>query len=136
MNIRLLNTTIIAVIVTLCLCTSLPIGAEPLTAADYVALELEARRITLDGVKDRLILLQGSADFESQLQHDSNTRQQVDSLYQIYGVTLPGALVWASHNRQAINDYLAERPDQQAEYERIADELDAVSKQIQTLLQR
>ena len=83
-----------------------------------------------------MILLQANANFDKQLQQDSNTRQQVDNVYQQYGITVPSALVWASQHQQAINNYLTDHPDQQDEYDRIADELDAVSTQIQTLLQR
>lgn len=136
MHIRLLNTAVTAVILIFCLNTSIPVSAEQLTVADYVTLELEARRITLMGVRQRLALLQSNATFDIQMQEDNAIQQQVDNIYRQYGITIPSALIWASQHRQAIDNYLTNHPDQQDEYDRIADELDAVSKQIQTLLQR
>ncbi|ODS24342.1 hypothetical protein AB835_04035 [Candidatus Endobugula sertula] len=134
MNTQLLKTILRASALTACLCAFSLSQVETLTAADYVAMELEARQITLDGVRDRLALLQANAGLDTQLAGDSDTQQQVDDVFQQYGMTLSSALAWATQHRQAIDDYLAQHPAQQAEYDRIARELETVSTQIQALV--
>lgn len=107
--------------------------AQEMTAADYIAMDLQARQITLDGVRDRLALLQLGAGLDTQLESDADTQQQVDAIYQHYGLTSSSAIAWATQHTTVIADGLTDNPDQQAEYDRIARELDTLSDHIQSL---
>lgn len=107
--------------------------AQDINAADYVAMDLQARQITLQGVRDRLTLLELGADLPTQLEQDSETQQAVEAVYTLSGTSSGQAIAWATHNPQAIADWLADHPEQQAEYDRIARELDEASTQIQAL---
>lgn len=104
-----------------------------ISAADYVAMDLQARQLTLDGVRDRLSLLQLDAGLDAQLDQDAEIQQDIDAVYQQHNMTSSSAIAWATKNNKAITDWLANNPDHQAEYDRIARELDAVSQQIQAL---
>lgn len=134
---NIFNTTVKAaatvVAIVALLSTSTVVMAQEITAADYVAMDLHARQLTVDGVKDRLALLQLGADLDTQLQQDAETQQDVEAAYQQYDMTASSAIAWATQHRQAIIDWLANNADQQSEYDRIAKELDTVSTQIQTL---
>ena len=107
-------------------------AAQEMTAENYIALDLEARQVTLEGVWERLVLLQLGADLSLQLQHDAQTQQKVEAIYAEAGTTLAKTVVWATHNTQAINRWLARHPDVESEYARINRELDEASAQIES----
>ena len=113
------NTVKVAAMATVLLFSSLSI-AEEITAADYVAMDLQTRQMTLEGVKDRLVLLQSGSTLATQLESDAQTQQQVSEVYQAYGITSSKAIAWATQHSQAITQWLNAHPDQQAEYDRIA----------------
>jgi len=115
------------------LCSSTFSLAQDMTAANYIAMDLQARQITLNGVRDRLTLLQSAASLEKQLASDADTQQQVDVVYQRNGMTSSRAIAWATQHALNIAKQRAKSPEQQAEYDRIASELDTVSTQIQLL---
>ncbi len=121
-----------AAIATVLFTSSLSVAQE-IAAEDYVAMDLQARQLTLNGVRDRLSLLQLNAGLDTQLDQDADIQQGVETVYQQYGMTASSAIAWATQHSQAITDWLANNPGQQAEYERIARELEAVSTQIQAL---
>ncbi|MCP3670951.1 MAG: hypothetical protein GY814_11065, partial [Gammaproteobacteria bacterium] len=107
--------------------------AQEITAEQYVSMDLQARQLTLEGVRDRLSLLQLNAGLDTQLDQDAEIQQEIEAVYQQHNMTASSAVAWATQNNQAITDWLASNPDQQAEYDRIARELEAVSTQIQAL---
>jgi hypothetical protein len=128
-----LKTTISAAIATLLLALSSVAAAQEFTAADYVTMDLQARQFTLDGVRDRLFLLQLNAGLDAQMDQNMEIQEDVETIYQSYGMTASSALAWATQNREAITGWLTTNPNHQAEYDRIARELEAVSNQIQAL---
>lgn len=136
--IRLIKQTVKAAALATLLCVSLfsislKINAQDITVADYVAIDLQARQLTLEGVRDRLSLLQLNAGLDAQLDQDAEIQQEIEAVYQQHNMTSSSAIAWATQHSQAIADWLANNPDQQAEYDRISRELDAVSQQIQAL---
>ncbi|MBX2809166.1 MAG: hypothetical protein KTR20_11095 [Cellvibrionaceae bacterium] len=139
MTIRWITQAVTAVILTTVLLTAFNTAAQDanitgIGVADYVAMDLQARQLTLDGVRDRVTLLKLDAGLDAQLDQDAEIQQDIESVYQQHNMTAASSLAWATKNKQAITDWLANNPDQQAEYERIARELDAVSTQIQALI--
>ena len=116
------------------LATPIISAAQQLTVEDYVNLDLTARQLTLDGAKARLALLQDGADVATQVRQDNQIRQQVDNLYHAAGMTAAGTLNWAARHAQAIADYLARYPNRQADYDRLASQLDEVSRRIDALV--
>ena len=133
MRIRLIKQTVKAATFAALLFTSLHTMAQDITVADYVAMDLQARQLTLNGVRDRLSLLQLDAGLDAQLDQDAEIQQEIETVYEQHNMTASSAIAWATKNNQAIADWLANNPDHQAEYDRIARELDAVSIQIQAL---
>ena len=107
--------------------------ADDLDAQSYIAIDLQARQLTLDGVHARLNLLRQQADMDSQLAQDHETRQMIEAIYAAYGTSVSQAVAWAGRNREAIGDWLSDHPEQQAEYDRLARELDSLSLQLQAL---
>lgn len=105
--------------------------AEPLTPEVYVHMDLQARQITLDGVKQRKELLANGASLDAQMRASDATRQAVDAVYHTQGVSSGQALAWYRQNANQLMDWLAEHPELSEEYERIAAELDALSRQLQ-----
>jgi len=108
--------------------------AQEMNEKNYVAMDLQARQATLEGVRDRLTLLELSADLSTQFEQDSQTQQAVEAIYTDSGMTSAQAITWATRNQQAIARWLADHPELQTEYDRIARELDEVSTQIQALV--
>ena len=138
MIIEFIKQTIKATVLTSLLLTALSSGAQApntasISAADYVAMDLQARQLTLEGVRDRLTLLQLNAGLDAQLDQDAEIQQAIEAVYQQYNMTAATLFAWATQNKTAITAWLANHPDQQAEYDRIARELNAVSTQIQAL---
>ncbi|MBL1275074.1 MAG: hypothetical protein COB30_003210 [Ectothiorhodospiraceae bacterium] len=129
---HLFNTVKVAAVMTL-LFTASSSFAQEMTAEHYISMDLQARQLTLEGVKDRLSLLQFNAGLGRQLDQDAETQQDVGAVYQQHNMTASRAIAWATQHTQAIIQWLKEHPDQQAEYDRISRELDAVSTQIQAL---
>lgn len=105
--------------------------ADPLTPKAYVRMDLQARQITLEGVKQREELLATGASLEEQMRASDATRQKVDAVYRLQGVSSGQALAWYRQNANRLMDWLAEHPELSKEYERIAAELDALSRQLQ-----
>ncbi len=144
MTVRLIKQTVTAVILANLVLTSLffislksaaqASNVTGISAADYVAMDLQARQLTLEGVRDRLALLQLNAGLDAQLEQDTEIQQDIDVVYQQYNMTAASAIAWATKNNEVIKAWLANNPSQQAEYDRIARELDAVSTQIQALM--
>ncbi|MEW5250843.1 hypothetical protein [Microbulbifer sp. 2201CG32-9] len=126
---------IVAPVFLLLVCAVFPTvsKAQEITVEHYIAMDLLARQATLDGVRQRLNLLQSRADRPEQLAQDSKTRQSVEAIYADFGTTSAQAVAWATRNRQAINHWLDGNPGLQAEYARIARELEQVSARIQAL---
>ena len=125
-----------AVVLTALNATAQDADTSGISAADYVAMDLQARQLTLEGVRNRLTLLQLKAGLDAQLDQDAEIQQDIKAIYQQHNMTSANSLAWATKNKQAITDWLANNPEQQAEYDRIARELDAVSVQIQALTHR
>lgn len=105
--------------------------AEPLTPEVYVQMDLQARQITLEGVKQRNDLLANGASLDAQMRASDATRQAVDAVYQMQGISSGQALAWYRQNDNQVMGWLAEHPDLSEEYERIAAELDVLSLQLQ-----
>jgi hypothetical protein len=107
--------------------------AQEMTVERYVSMELQARQVTLDGVRDRLALLSRGADMSEQLEQDGETQKAIEAIYKDSSMTPAQAIAWATQNKGAIEAWLIEHQEQQAEYDRIARELDEVSRQIQAI---
>lgn len=110
---------------------SAQLRAEPLTPDVYVQMDLQARQITLEGVRKRSDLLAKGASLEAQMKASDATRQAVDAVYQTQGTNSGQALAWYRQNAEQVLDWLAKNPDLSEEYEQIATELDVLSKQLQ-----
>ncbi len=107
--------------------------ADDLDAQSYIEIDLQARQLTLNGVTARLDLIRQNADMDSQLVQDHETQQMIEAIYAAYGITVSQAVTWAGRNREAIRNWLSAHPEEQAEYDRLAREMDSVSAQIQAL---
>ena len=136
MNTRLIKQTVKAATLTTVLVASLHTTAQDITAADYIAMDLQARQLTVDGVRDRLSLLQLEAGLDLQLNHDAETQKKIEAIYLQHNMTSSSAIAWATKHSKKIADWLENNPDKQAEYDRIARELDTLSTQIQALANR
>jgi len=113
---------------------SMTLHAEEMTAERFVAMDLEARDVTLEGVKNRLFVLQQvRGDMPAQMREDNLTQQEVNEVYARYGTTAAKAVAWSTQHAEWIQKWLSQHTEVQEEYERIAKELDKVSDQIQAL---
>ncbi len=130
---RLIKNTVKVAAIAMVLFTSSLSIAQEMTAEQYVSMDLQARQLTLEGVRDRLSLLQLNAGLDTQLDQDAEIQQEIEAVSQQHNMTASTAIAWATQHSQAITTWLANNPNQQAEYDRIVRELDAVSTQIQAL---
>jgi len=112
---------------------SFSVFSQDMTAVNYVEMDLQARQATLDGVKDRLTLLELGAELDLQTEQDEQTQRAVSAVYTTWGTTSSTAIVWASRHRKEIEEWLDNHPDYQTNYDNIARELEAVSSLIQAL---
>ncbi len=108
---------------------------ESLNPATFVQLDLEAKRITLEGVKERLYLLQLNADLNTQLQQSVETQNKVQQLYLEQNLTLAKTLAWARGHQSEISSWIASHPEIEHEYSSLSQQLEATSAQIQSLVQ-
>lgn len=114
---------------------SVAASVEEMNAERFIDLDIQARKVTLDGVRDRLTLLELGADMALQIEQDNQTQQAVNSVYLTSGTSVAQAVTWAGRNKTAIVEWLAEHPELQTEYDQISRALDQVSTQIQTQIQ-
>lgn len=110
-------------------------SAEDMNAERFIDLDIQARKVTLEGVRDRLTLLVLGADMALQIEHDKQTQQAVNSVYLTSGTSVAQAVRWAGRNKTAIVEWLAEHPELQTEYDQISRALEQISTQIQTQIQ-
>lgn len=107
--------------------------AQEMTPARYVAMDLEVRQATVTGAEERLALVEAGAGPDAQFAADAEVQERVGAIYRGYGTTGSQAAAWATRNRQAILDWLAEHPDRQADYDRLEGLLEATSARLQAL---
>ena len=107
--------------------------AQEMTPARYVAMDLEVRQATVTGAGERLALVEAGAGPDAQFASDTETQERVVAIYRGYDTTGSQAAAWATRNRQAILDWLAEHPDRQADYDRLERLLEATSARLQAL---
>lgn len=107
--------------------------AQEMTPARYVAMDLEVRQATVAGVGERLALVEAGVGPDAQFASDAEVQERVAAIYRGYGTTGSQAAAWATRNRQAILDWLAEHPDRQADYDRLERLLEAASERLQAL---
>jgi len=110
--------------------------AEPLTPDDYILAELEVRRITIEGMEKRVILLENGANLERQMQSSEQTEQAVAAAFARYGGTNGAShAAYGSRHKEGIVQAFAEHPEWRQEFEALKGRFEALSEQMDTILE-
>jgi hypothetical protein len=113
--------------------TSLVAVGEELTAESYVLIDLETRRITVDGMQARLSILQQGADLEEQLFLDEVTRHEIVSVFSRYGTTGAAHTHYGTEQLSEINAFIETRPALQAQYVDLERRFNNITREFQQL---
>ena len=99
--------------------------------ARFIEMDLAVKQATLDGVKERVILLHLHATPVDDLAHDASIQKEVNDIYRKYGMSSSQAIYWATRYHQAIKRWLADNPSQQQRFEAMAAEIQKLSVQLE-----
>jgi len=121
-----------------CCCLSLTVIAQELLSPEaYVKADIEARRVTLNGMEARLALIQKSANITEQSRLAEETRQNVEAVFARYGVTGASHAAYGTRHLKAIFAWLEVHPDEwQEQYNNLVVRFDALSSQFDNLSNR
>lgn len=112
---------------------SLNASAEPVdqqAIEKYVEMDLAVKQATLDGIKERVILMHLQATSADDLAHDASIQKEVSSIYRHYNTNAGKAVHWAGQHKKAIQHWLEQHPEFQQRYEDMAAELIKLSAQL------
>lgn len=110
------------------------VQAESLTPDRYIQADIEARRITVEGMERRLILLQNGADLDQQMQSAEQTNNDVTSAFSRYDTTGASHAAYGTQNDESITETLTAHPEWQQQFESLKARFDALSEQMDTIL--
>jgi hypothetical protein len=113
--------------------TSLVAIGEELTPESYVLIDLETRRITVDGMQARLSILQQGAGLDEQLVLDDLTRHEITSVYSQYATTGAAHTHYGTEQALEIDALKKARPDLRAQYRHLERRFNNLTKQFQML---
>lgn len=97
----------------------------------YVYVDVSVREVTLEGMRQRLSLLQ-SSDYsaESDAALDAQTRVQIADVYLQFGTTAGGHAAYGTRNRAQIEEWLEANPEWKDRYATLATQFRALSDQL------
>lgn len=108
--------------------------AEGFTPQTYVAIDLEVRKITLNGMAESVALLRGgSSTPEQEIALALANQQQVDRTYRSRGTSAAAHAAYGSRYAKEIEEWLAENPDWQQQYDSLIQEFNFLSNQLNGL---
>lgn len=102
--------------------------AFALSVGDWVSAELRTRELTVTGMKQRLYIVIYSGDIDLQMKFDSNARENIDAVYESYGVDAQEHLRWGALHRDEIEAWYAEHPEDLEALGRVDAEFDKYSE--------
>lgn len=109
------------------------VAAGDLTLQMYVEADVDAREITLDGMREQIELLKAGADMDRLATASAANQHQVESALATYGVTSGSHAAYGSRNEQAIAAWLATHQKWQDTYNDLATEFKTLSQQLDSL---
>lgn len=108
-------------------------GWATLTAESYLRLEYEVRQLTLEGMEQRIALLQAGASLDDEERLDSRIRTSIDEVYRRYGTT-PGAhAAFGNRETAAIGAWLDQNFSWKYRFQWLNSRFEALSQQIRAL---
>lgn len=90
---------------------------DDMTPYTYIVIELDVRKVTMDGIEARIGLMQSSAFTRRQDRIlDEATRREIHEVYAAYGTTATKHTMYATRNARAISDWIEAHPEWQERY--------------------
>ncbi len=115
--------------------TSMATKACDLTIQQFVDLDISTRLVTIEGMKERLVLLERYASDNEMMEADDKNRLQVTNIFTTYSCTSNQVLHFSNENGQSISEYIDTNDGVQTSFENIQNDFDTVSAQISAIKQ-
>jgi hypothetical protein len=109
--------------------------ADSLDGPDmYVYVEVSVREITVEGMRQRLALLQ-SSDYTKQADEaiDTNTQVLVADIYKQFGTTASSHVAYGTRHAEQVKSWLEENPSWQSRYAALDSQFRSLSNQLSAL---
>ncbi len=110
------------------------VQADTLTPDSYILADLEARRITIEGMERRLTLLQNGADSDQQMQSADWTNREVETAFARYGTTGASHAAYGTQHSERIAESLVDHPEWQQESLLLNERFEALSEQMDAII--
>lgn len=108
-------------------------AASALTPQQSVELQIQVSQMTIEGMQNRLSLLQSDASQELQYKSDNETRELISQTYKDFGVTPTQHLKFRSENEQVISEYLSANPVYALQLDQLDRQFEQLSNSISRL---
>ncbi|UIP30054.1 hypothetical protein [Photobacterium sp. TLY01] len=104
-----------------------------LSIEQYVSIEIESRQHTVDGMAQRLILLQQQANVDLMYEADSETAQKVNAAFARYDCSPAEHARFGVVHEGDITVYLLSHPEKQAQLEQIKTRFNQYTQSIRAI---
>lgn len=107
--------------------------AQELTPETYTKADVEARELTLDGMRMQIDLLTQAADEQTRTNAALANQEAVEAVFSGYGTSGSAHSAYGTQHNEAIEAWLASQPQWQSTYQELASEFATLSEQLNSL---
>ena len=107
--------------------------AQDLTPQDFLQADVEARRLTLDGMSQQIALINAGASAEEINQAVADNQTNVEAIFSSFGTNGAAHSAYGTQSRAEIDAWMTENPEWQETYDSLNTEFDTLSQQLSTL---
>ena len=109
------------------------VQAENLSSEDFLQADVEARRLTLEGMSHQVALLMSGASAQEVDQAVSENQANVEAVFTSFGTSGAEHSAYGTKNRAAIEAWMTGHPEWQQIYDALDAEFTSLSQQLSTL---